>query len=661
MKSLRTRFLLLVLVPIIVIFSTLGTYTIYQFYQRQTKNAAELTEALAASYANEIEYELNNALVIAETVAQLIAGQVEVGQANRRATNSALRNILLSNEYIHGIWIGMEPDAYDRIDFLHVNAPGHDATGRFIPHWYRQGTEVVSNHLVGYSTPGEGDYYLLPMQTGKPQLLEPFLYDIEGMQVSMTTVAVPIKHENQVIGVAGVDITMARLHEITGTLRIFDNGFGRLLTDTGLVIYHPEHERIGKIGEEFTRPEGQEILKASQEDSITARWTDNVNLQTRTYQAYVPIKVGDIENRWVFGAIALREEMLSEVLPVFWRLVIVTVSGFLILTVAIITVSGTITKPIGALTSFIEKTASLDLRAEHQQEITSFLKKQDEVGMIARSLVAMQTALYEVTTELQEISRRMASGSQEIAASVGENSAAIEEVTSSMGAFGTNVAQARDRSLDMAQDAKLVASLATQGNTQMHESMDAMEQIVQFSEQSRAAVTALSHQVRAMEGVLEIIGDVAEQTNLLALNAAIEAARAGEYGRGFAVVADEVRSLAEQTQKSVGEINQMVNELTHNAMTSAQLMEGTEGQVRHGSELLAQTEATFNQITERINEVGRLIQEFTVTLGDMNDMGSSVAAASQEQAASMGEIAENTENLSDLGAELQRIAQRFKV
>jgi len=50
-----------------------------------------------------------------------------------------------------------------------------------------------------------------------------------------------------------------------------------------------------------------------------------------------------------------------------------------------------------------------------------------------------------------------------------------------------------------------------------------------------------------------------------------------------------------------------------------------------------------------------------VTLGDMNDMGSSVAAASQEQAASMGEIAENTENLSDLGAELQRIAQRFKV
>jgi methyl-accepting chemotaxis protein len=69
----------------------------------------------------------------------------------------------------------------------------------------------------------------------------------------------------------------------------------------------------------------------------------------------------------------------------------------------------------------------------------------------------------------------------------------------------------------------------------------------------------LTQDADQIKSVLSVISDIADQTNLLALNAAIEAARAGEHGRGVAVVADEVRKLAENTQKSLTEINASVN------------------------------------------------------------------------------------------------------
>ena len=67
----------------------------------------------------------------------------------------------------------------------------------------------------------------------------------------------------------------------------------------------------------------------------------------------------------------------------------------------------------------------------------------------------------------------------------------------------------------------------------------------------------LSAQAASIGEVTKTVSGISDQTNLLALNAAIEAARAGDHGLGFAVVADEVRALAEVSEKSARDVQDL--------------------------------------------------------------------------------------------------------
>lgn len=633
LKNLRLKWQITFAVVVLMAtgFATVVTLVQVRTADQAVAAAGTYAVAEAEAAAGRIAAIIDNAFATGQGVANFAATQIATGQVDRAQFLKNLETTVGMNARIYGSWSQFDSGVLGD-DAAFVNAAGHDAKGRFVGYYRRDGSKIVAENQDPNEEWFDDDYYALAFKNGRAVLLEPYDFPMaDGTSVRMTSTAVPVRVGTQVVGVAGSDLTLTDLQAITAAIRPFDVGYAVLVTGSGAIAGYRDTARLGNsIAELGLAPAIVEAV--GKERSLTAA---GVLADEDMFQVIVPVSFQSVATPWSLVLVIPRSAIEAEAVALRNFVSAVAVGAVLIGIVCATILGSALSQPLVTMTAAMNRLAAGDTEskirgAELRNEIgdmaralTTFQKNaRDKANLEAEQIVrdreakAEQTAMLERLAQTFEGSVKNATGS--IGATAGQmksSAATMQAVAEETNAQSAAVAAASEQASTNVQTVaaateELTTSIKEIGR-QVAQSAQVTAKAVDEANTAKEKVRGLDAAAQKIGQVVSLITNVAEQTNLLALNATIEAARAGEAGKGFAVVASEVKNLATQTAKATEEI--------------AGYIEGIQS-------------ATKTSVSA--------IESIFQTIGQVDEIATTIASAIEEQTAATAEIARNVEQAS---------------